>query len=237
MSDVKLRLVTGLCLAGWHEGGRPRTRCSCPKGKEHKPDCEGAPIKTCAMHETCPCKCHSDLDELFALSGKPRELVVNPDYVPVTTHHLFVRPTVAAPSILSGETVEKGAVISPLPGVVPGEAVKEFSDTKSGRLAHGQLEYWVKQAIDVWVIETHTGQRMPPCTPSWIAEQISIAEGIAEPQLGGINHIFRRWEEIGIAKFETKPARFAAYTDEAIEKGIDRMRDAASRAKKNAMAF
>lgn len=212
-SGERVGLLTGFCLAGWHEGTRPKTRT-------------GEPVKTCPLFLDCPCKCHIDLDELFALSERPRELVTNPDYQPVITHNV-IRPTVTAPSILSGDTVQAGVIVSPAPGIVPGEKVKEFSDTKSGRIQRGQLEYWTKAAIDVWVIEygTQPEGRRPACTPTWICEQISLAEGIAPPLTGGVNHIFRRWEELGIATFGGKPTRFCAYTQEAIELGIDRMRD------------
>lgn len=223
----RLPLKTGFCLAGFHEGSKPKNR-------------EGDGIKTCDQYETCPCKCHTDLDELFELSGKVRELVTNPFYKPVIGQHL-VQPTVLAAGVLSGEQNDPDAIVSPAPGIVPGEKAKEFAETPSGRWARGQLEHFVKAAIDVWVVEGVAeglpNDRRIPCTPQWIATQVSEMQGVAEPELGGVNSVLSRWKTQGIATTAEKPFRFVGYTAEAIEQGMDRMRDKAKRDKRSTMAF
>lgn len=218
-SGQKYPLRSGLCLAGFHEGSKPTNR-------------EGLGVKTCENYLLCPCSCHSDMDELFELSGKAREAVTNPLYKPVINRNLLP-PTVIAPSVISGGEVRAGELISPAPGVVPGDVVREFSDTPTGRAARGQLESFVKAVTDEWTIENYaTGtpvEKQLPCTLNYISDRISEMQGVAPPQLGGINSVLQRWVEQGIAVISFKPTRFSAYTADAIEYGMEYLRERARR--------
>lgn len=208
----RLPLKTGLCLAGWHEGSKPRTR-------------DGRPIKTCPMFDSCPCQCHRDLDEIFELSGKPRELVENLDYVPVRSS-VVAYEVIEAPGMFDSETVvPEGALITVAPGLVPAHKERIFPPTPSGRLARGQADYLTLSATDAWVVESQFSERMEQCTAQWVHDFV-LKETALELDVTTVIAVWKRWIEIGIARVEQNPIRFVGYTPEAIERGFEPMVDA-----------
>lgn len=208
-------LKTGACLAGWHEGSRPR--------------CHGEPVKTCDAYQLCPCECHTQIDELFQLQGKPREVVLNPDYQPKLHAHLFAEECIVPDGIVVNQS--PGELICLAPGLVPAHLVRKFGTTPSGRFARGELEIKVKEVVDAWTVEREFSDRdefgspqIEPCTPPYVANEISKATG-TKVAFGGVNSVFNRWKEMDIALFADHPYRLIAYTPAAIELGYDRLKE------------
>ena len=106
---------------------------------------------------------------------------------------------------------------SPLPDAVPATIVRAFNPTASGRAAPGELELWVKQHCDIWLVEA---ERFP-CTPAYLSEEIGKAQGIKPPSVGAITAVFQRWVKIGFAEIGAKPARFLKYTDDGVKLGLE----------------
>jgi hypothetical protein len=218
-------LKTGMCAVGWCEGTRPTT----PSGK--KP-------KTCLNWQTCACKCHAELTKMFEMSGMERIAVENPEYVPF--HRTWWMPgddehdTVHTSASLSTDSVPVAPIMyeSPAPGVLPAVRVRDFGQTATGRAARGELELWVKQVCDVFVVDGWPN----PCTPAAISEQIGKDQGINPPSTGAVDAVLKRWVTLGFAVTGSKPTRFLSYTPEGIEMGLDRMKEKAKRLKKQAQA-
>lgn len=221
-AGLRRPLKTGFCSAGHCEGSKPRSR-------------DGKPLKTCPDYKVCPCQCHADLDEIFELSGKERVLVEHDAYEPTIGMHFEAATLIETPSVLTPEVeIPEDVLVSPAPGIVPGARVRVYNRTMTGRWARGQLEDYVKSVTDTWVIENERAY----CTVIYIANNIAKQQGFAVPSAGGIDAVLKRWEEIGFATIERKPTRFTGYTAEAMEYGLDGVRDRYKRARRsNSMAF
>lgn len=216
---------SGFCSIGHHEGGRYPG----PSGKLNK---------TCTMIDSCTCdepNCHLFFNKLFNDSGMERVAVDNSGYEP--GHLGFVLPEpeiVAAPSVLStvGVPDTPDALESVAPGLVPPRKRHAYDPTQSGRAARGQLEDQVNEVCSTWVVE----QIKLPCTPVYISEEIARKEGIKAPSTGAIAAVFDRWERIGYAVIGKKPTRFLQYTEDAIEHGLDWIKERAKRQGKSRAA-
>jgi hypothetical protein len=108
-------------------------------------------------------------------------------------------------------------VESPAPDIVPPTVARSYAPTATGRAARGELEGWVKEVCDIWLIE---GYQML-CTPAWISEEIASAQGIKAPSVGAISAVFERWVKLGFAVVQKKPTRFIAYTEEGKRVGLE----------------
>ena len=217
-----LAVKSGFCSVGSCEGTAPKA----PSGRA---------LKTCMFWQTCTCKCHETFDFMFKASGMPRMPVDNSGYVP--EHGGFVMPTLEeriAESILSTPVPAMAPVIieSPLPDAVPATVRRTFTPTASGRAARGELESWVKDACDVWIVE----QENVFCTPAYLAEEIGRKEGIKPPSVGAISAVFERWVKMDFAVIEKKPTRFTGYTEQGVKLGLDGCKEKARRTKKFAQA-
>jgi len=205
-------IPTGFCSSGWHEGMKARTE-------------SGKPAPTCRFYVNCPCDCHTKLNRMYQLAGEERVLVDNSDWKPEST---FVMPSLepldAVSSIDTG-TDTRPVVESPAPGIVPPTVVRTFVPTQSGRLGKGQLEAWVKEVTDVWVVEQER-----PCTVGYISNEIGRVKGIDPPSQGAIQNVLFRWRDIGFAVLDTtRPMKFTGYTDEGVRLGLDNLKARAKR--------
>lgn len=215
---------TGQCAQGWCEGTKPVTW-------------KGTPAPTCKMWQVCGCTCHEMYDMMFAASDKPRELVDYSEYKPPRGQFWIPSPeermemlALSRPGVTDTPTL----VESPLPDTLPATLRRTFTPTATGRAARGELESWVKEQCDVWLVETTLGQ-MPPCTPVYLAEEIGKAQGIKPPSVGAISAVFERWMKMDFARVEKKPTRFIAYTEQGIRLGLEGCKDKARRAKRSAV--
>lgn len=202
-----LKYKTGFCQNGDHEGSARKS----PTGK---------PKKTCDWWKRCPCDCHIQFDRMFAMSGMPRQVVDNSGYSP--DHGGFWMPSLEERARMAALSKTTGPVAprieeSPLPDAVPATIVRVFTPTASGRAAPGELELWVKQHCDIWLVEA---ERFP-CTPAYLSEEIGRAQGIKPPSVGAITAVFQRWVKIGFAEIGAKPARFIKYTDDGVRLGLE----------------
>ena len=208
---------TGFCAKGWCEGKNPKTF-------------SGAPAPTCRSWKTCGCSCHDMLDMLYASTGQPREVVNSSDYKPDTG--AFKMPTpeerVALHAASNGATGNHPTLVeSPLPEAVPATVRRTYTPTATGRAARGELESWVKEQCDIWIVEAEEF----PCTPAYLSEEIGRVQGIKPPSVGAISAVFERWVKMGFANIEKKPTRFVSYTADGIRLGLDGCKDKAKRAK------
>jgi hypothetical protein len=210
-----LPFPTGFCNNGWCEGSK-------------KTDWRGKPVPTCEFIYTCPCKCHADLDKLFALTNKERIVVDASGYT--TPERTFWLPSDDPVTPLSSPNGTTAPVIieSPIPDRVPAHVARTFDPTPSGRTARGELEMWVKHHCDVWLID-EPGEM---CTPVYLAKEIGHDHGIMPPSVGAIGAVFNRWVDLGFAVCEKKPVRFVRYTEQGIKLGLERMKADAKKNKK-----
>lgn len=203
-------LKHGQCSAGWHEGTQAR-------------DFKGNHVPTCKEWKYCPCECHEVYDELFSMSGRPRVAVDNSEYEPPKLYWMPSPEDRAAMHAASsnghGDT-EPVIIESPLPEAVPVTLRRVFAPTPTGRAGRGQLETWVKEACDEWVVEKYEHI----CSPAWIAEWIIKNKGVATQSQGAVNAVFERWIKLGFAVIEKKPTRFIKYTEAGIKSGIDALK-------------
>ncbi len=209
---------TGWCAQGWCEGQNPKTFA-------------GNPAPTCKSWQTCGCDCHDMYDLMFSMSGQARIVVNNSEYHPPKGE--FRMPTVEeriAMHTLSkpGQTNTPKLIESPLPDAVPATIARSFGPTATGRAARGELESWVKDQCDIWIVEAEDF----PCTPQYLSEEIGRTQGIKPPSVGAISAVFERWVKMGFATIDKKPTRFTAYTQQGIELGLDGCKDKARRGKK-----
>lgn len=210
-----LSMKTGFCSNGWCEGSKAK-------------DWRGNPAPTCAFILECPCSCHDDLDKLFLLTEKERMVVESSGYsVPERTFWLPSDDPEPPLSPTNG-TDTPTIVESPAPDRVPATIVHDFNPTETGRAARGELESWVKQHCDIWLID----EPGDLCTPQYLANEIARDLGIAPPSVGAIGAVFDRWVRLGFAVCLKKPVRFERYTDEGIKLGLEVMKAQAKKQSK-----
>lgn len=206
---------TGWCQRGWCEGSNPKTF-------------SGKPAPTCKSWATCPCNCHSMYDQMFAATDRPRELVNNSEYRAPKNIFWMPSPEERIALHASSEVARPDAptvVESPLPDAVPVTLRRTYTPTATGRAARGELESWVKDECDIWIVE----QDGSLCTPVYLANEIGRKQGIKPPSVGAISAVFDRWVKIGFANVEKKPTRFISYTELGVRIGLEGCKDKAKR--------
>ncbi len=207
------KFVTGFCneygQPGQHEGTKPIQG--------------GKPAPTCKFWDSCPCKCHYDIDRMYEVLGQPRTGPVDDAYAPDMGHFVMpedpIRDTVDALSSdigVNGHPIPEGIVAVPY-GNGGAARVASLPPTPSGRRHRGQLEYEVLSVCERWLDDENTfGSKNEPgpdiCTPKWVAEIIADEQKIPTPSTGAIQAVWDRWEKLGIAIQAKKPARFLDWT-------------------------
>jgi hypothetical protein len=216
-------IITGFCGMGQHEGTRPKSYL-------------GNPMKTCEriIHDptgkpkwNCACKCHTDLDKLFEMSGMDRVIQVNPEYQPVKINVILPTIEERAARFKAKDIVPPRVVESPLPDRVPATIERVFTPTSTGRAARGELELWVKKECDQWILDKPEDS----CTPAYISERIAEKQGIKAPSVGAISAVFDRWTALGYALIAKKPTRFVGYMPDGVKYGLEGLKDRARKAK------
>lgn len=204
------KLITGMCHAGWHEG---------TKAKDHR----GTSVQVCMFWKTCPCQCHKDIDALYALSGQDRMAQENPEYIAPKSPYWV--PTLEERALLNASSngakrSEPSRIESPMPEAIPATVGRSFAPTPTGRSGRGQLEIWVKEACDEWIVEEYKDF----CSPSWVADWVVKNKGVGTQSQGAVNAVFERWIKINFARVVKKPTRFLGYTEEGIKYGLDALK-------------
>jgi len=216
------RYKTGQCAHGWCEGANPKTFA-------------GNPAPTCKNWKTCGCTCHDTFDMMFAMTDRPREVVNNSEYrAPKGEFRMPTMDERVAMHTLSkpGQPNTPKLIESPLPDAVPATIARSFGPTATGRAARGELESWVKDQCDIWIVEAEDF----PCTPQYLSDEIGRTQGIKPPSVGAISAVFERWNQMGFANVHKKPTRFTGYTKQGIELGLDGCKDKIKRGKRMAQA-
>lgn len=209
--DKKTAYMSGFCGIGSHEGTRPKSP-------------SGVPMKTCNpvltyMGKTwnCGCRCHSDLDKMFEMTGMERTLQENPEYIPAKITAWMPSPEERLASSIAASPVPTRIIESPAPALAPATVARDYTPTASGRAGRGQLELWVKLACDEWLLEMPEDR----CTPGWLSRKIAAMQGVGEPSQGAIDSVLKRWVGFGFATMGSKPTRFTGYTVEGIKVGLE----------------
>jgi hypothetical protein len=188
----------------------------------------GQPLSTCKAIYNCPCTCHDELAKLFKLTGQERQVVDVSGYVPDFGGFVMPEALPIVDSFSSSDTSGPVIIQSPAPGRVPTRIAKPFGPTPSGRAARGELESWVEEFCDIWLVE----QDVEHCTPTYLSEEIGRAKGITPPSVGAIDAVLKRWVHLGFATTGRKPTRFIEFTEEGIQFGLVGLKEKAKRAKK-----
>ena len=202
-AEHMLPFPSGWCDSGWCEG--------------HKID-----KPTCKFYMNCPHKCHQDLWFMFSLSEMDRVPMDNSTWKARGTFILPSRDDLIAERLASKITEPNGPQIikSPAPGVVPDAMAVVYGPTPTGRTARGELEAWVREVTDVWVVE-----KGEVCTPKLISAMIAQRHGLGkQPSVGAVDAVLRRWVKIGFAIVSAKPIRFDGYTEAGIQFGLEFLR-------------
>lgn len=160
---------------------------------------------------------------MFEMSDMERILVDKSEYkAPERTFWMpSDDPDYWKPSPSNGDSITAPVLVeSPAPDAVPATLRRAFAPTATGRAARGELELWVKEACDVWIVEKYDFN----CTPAWLAEEIGRAKAIKDPSVGAISAVFERWVKLGFAIIEKKPTRFLRYTEDGVRLGLEQMK-------------
>ena len=200
----------------------------------NKKSYSGTPMPTCTWWKICPCDCHRVYDQMFAMSEMPRILVDNSKYSP--NHSEYSMPNMEerialTRSFTPDHTDTPIIVKSPLADAIPTSIARSYAPTSTGHAARGELEAWVKEVCDVWLVENLTAKQ-PPCTPVYIQHEVGKTQGITEPSIGAVDAVLKRWTNINFAVILLKPTRFSKYTDFGIKYGLDGCKEKFKRAKK-----
>lgn len=205
-----------------------------------RPKSRGVAMKTCPMWDTCPCKCHYEIDKMFKLAGMERvEEQINPEYhVPVSEFVMPEDPIPHTEEVLSNDVGVNGhpaaeGIAVPMPRAA---RVALLPPTPSGRRHRGQLEYEVLAVCERWLADDTQGPDI--CTPKWVAETIAEEQKIPTPSTGAIQAVWDRWEKLGIAGQAKKPARFTGWTGDFDGSAVmlDRIKASKKRQNKSAKA-
>ena len=202
---------TGLCAVGACEGIK-------------KLSASGRPMKPCHFWKFCACSCHEVFDMMFSMSEMDRVFVDNSGWSP--EHSEFKMPTyeerAAAQVAARAGVTEISAVIieSPIPDLIPNTYKHTFQSTPTGRAARGELESWVREFCDEYLVEKYADI----CSPMFVAEGIGKAKGINPPSSGAVDAVFKRWMAIGFALIAPKPTRFIGYTPDGVKLGLEAMK-------------
>lgn len=216
ISEHMLKFKTGFCSNGNCEGTAKKSP-------------SGAAMPTCKWWKRCPCICHTVYDRMYAESEMPRVLVDNSGYDP--PKHQFKMPTVEERIMLSNASRMNTPIVveSPVVDAVPPTLRRGFAPTPTGKAARGELESWVKDECDAWLID----KEIYPCTPPYLAEAIAKTQGLGkQPSVGAISSVFDRWIGIGFAVIGKKPTRFLSYTDEGVKLGLDGLKELRKRTRR-----
>lgn len=192
---------------------------------------QGEPMKTCPFFLSCPCECHYRVDQMFAMVGRERIEVPNPDYVPYVRTFLMPLPREESP--VADASTDDGVIPSPdtqRPSVTPPRAVTAplaERRTETGRSARGGLEAQVWEACSQ--PEVMANEKVTPIVISdWIVGKYKIPT----PSSGAINAVWDRWEKLGFAEQAKKPNRFVRFTGTGTWNELQEMKASAKRKKK-----
>lgn len=210
-----LKFKTGFCSNGWCEGTKPT-------------DWKGNAVPTCKFYMTCPCKCHDEVGKLFEATETERILVDASGYsTPARTYWMPSDDPLPPLSTVNGNPVAE-IIESPAPDRVPTRVAPTFTPTPTGRAARGELESWVEEVCNAWLVDEPDFH----CTPAFIAEEIAKTKGITPPSVGAIGSVFNRWVELGFAECAKKPVRFVRYTEDGLKLGLAAIKERVRRQKK-----
>lgn len=192
MADLK----TGQCVAGWHEGTRPKTR-------------DDRPIQVCAMWRSCPCECHDSITRMYEMAEEERVWHDNPEYIkPESTYYM---PVFGVDYGLTKKPLADGHVFTP--GILEAP-VPYGADPARGH--RGSLELAVLDMCKGLELDLEAQY-----TTKFISKLIGEKLDISPPSTGAVQACFDRWEKIGFAFIGRKPVRFISFTPAGLADGLE----------------
>lgn len=197
---VERTIRSGHCEMGHHEGTRPKSP-------------SGVAFRTCEALAWCACQCHKDIDKMFEGANKARVLISNPDYRPPDRSWWMPSLEERIEELSKATALKFEAVKLP-------ETDADGDAPEISRKPRGQLEYWVKDAVEAW----HRDRVGDLCTPKIIAALIAKLQSIPEPSTGAIHSVLMRWQKINYAMVGRNPVRFIGLTPEGMKEGLDRLK-------------
>lgn len=240
--EGRLKHPTGFCSpynpveAQGHEGTRPKSAA-------------GAPLRVCDFFDTCPCSCHYEVDQMYAMLDMPREEPEqSPEYLALSARRstefrlmldaLYGIPAIDGPlSIPDGVDTPDGderpvaANVEPLAGVSPQGLKPVFAATPTGKRPKGELEYDVLTICNEFVNGVYD---WPMCTPKLVSEAIGKMHAVEPPSTGAVNAVWDRWEKLGFAEQAKKPNHFLKFSSDSSVVALDAAKKRAKRDKKQA---
>lgn len=196
------KYMTGFCNDGHCEGTKPKTR-------------DGRGIKTCPLTETCPCKCHFELDQMFKMTGSDRISMSNPLYSPnlpdfnIEDYLIMGGDDVTPiPSIDDDTDSPRTVQTAPLMAPRRDPVVLSTRRTETGRAARGGLEAQVLEAVNKMF------DADKDALPKEVADYIADTYKVPTPSTGAVGAVFNRWETLGFAVQAKKPVRLVDFAGE-----------------------
>lgn len=245
--EGRSKYVTGFCAtinipeqSQGHEGTSPKSW-------------SGKPMRTCTDFQNCPCECHYQIDQMYAMIDAPRpEPEQSPAYLEFVREQLaafdntvvWESPVVAPLSTPDGTDTppddERPVATPSRPALPPlstdpyhGTARPGFIGTPTGRRARGELEFDVLFVCDEFMRDVYEWEH---CLPKLVAERIAIMNQTEPPSTGAINAVWDRWEKMGFAKQEKRPSRFVGFIVDGSHRTLVMMKNEAKSKKRRAQA-
>lgn len=239
--EGRLKHPTGFCTpynpleSQGHEGSKPKSA-------------SGKPLPVCTFYETCPCTCHKEIDDMYAIAGLPREPAEeNPEYElmmsekRLATQVMLDSLALPASSLGALSNMDGGFPHNGDEGTVPANVdppraipQPQFAPTPTGRRARGQLEYDVLKVCQDFAAGVFDWAE---CTPKLVSIEIGKLEAVEPPSTGAINAVWDRWEDLDFATQDKKPSRFVKFNVENPSSWtLDRIKAQRKREKKRGQA-
>ena len=234
--EGRSKYPTGFCatinvpeMSQGHEGTSPRSW-------------NGKPMRVCTDIEHCPCECHYQIDQMYAMINQPRpEPEQSPAYLAYLREVLaeFEMPDVWESPVMDPLSSpdgtdappddERPVATLPVPALGGISAIittsggqTRYTPTPTGRRARGQLEFDVLFVCDEFARDVYEWEY---CTPKLIAERIGIMNQTEPPSTGAINAVWDRWEKLGFAKQDKKPSRFVGFVIDGSHETLERLKN------------
>lgn len=114
-----------------------------------------------------------------------------------------------------------------------------MTSVAEGRRSRGQLHDDVKRITDVFVTDAASlglkdGEAL---TPHRIVKALIQTDSLdTPPSTGAVSNVLKNWREIGFAEIAEGPTAFVDYTEGGRDQGMNAMREAAKKGRRDAKA-
>lgn len=227
----KKKTLSGYCGIGSCEGTKPVSY-------------NGMPMKVCEFWDTCSCKCHQQITEMYEMVDAPRPPVEQSAewnaWVQEKHQETRILLDQIARDVLSNRARRNADTEHERTGAgdvdsATGTPAPRFAATPTGRRAKGQLEYDVLKVCADFIGGVYEWE---VCTPKLISEEIGKMHAMEPPSTGAIDAVLDRWQTLEFALRGKKPSRFVSFvtTDEDLLRDLELKKGRAKRARRMGQA-